>query len=316
VKARTIAAVLIVILSTLFAKGVDEVVVAVVGDEIMAERVEEELQGYVSGFLKDEDKGVFMKMMKECEIGLSECPAFSKFPAIDFVIEVGSGVRVYDVERGIVEPIPHHIASSPRAIADYFLNFVMYFHLPVFRDPTAHGGDVYILMDADFKVLNKKCTIKDRTEIVDLRRCAPKNAVYARKLWRFVKIGNYVMALRKSDAKILWVDTKNFEVYRDGQIVHVPVLLSEGGKLVVYDIYNERAHFLSKDYVEEGSYSFSFEAYYDPKVETEQLVFLLFGYHTRTSIPDVAGEEDFERLVKEAMGVGAYNFVVVEGEKR
>jgi hypothetical protein len=307
--------ILLIILSTFaISDDIDRVFVAVLGDNDEVYELEQKLNGIVSGFLSKDYKEIFLENLKNCQMGFSECPAFKKFPFVDFAIFVGKPVKIYCFEKNFVEVPPSYISQDLNAIVDYFEQFILYHHLPRFEDPQAKKGDVYILMDENFNDI-KKCTIEKRSEIVDLSRCAPKGVKYARKQRRTIKFRGYEKEIRKSDISNIWIGAKRFEVYEDGQIVKIPVRVSHGGVLIIIDVYNDAAFVISSEAVESGKTIYEFQAYYDPSARVEELVFVLLEPSEDIRIPVVGkelSEEEFKDLVESAKGISAFMFTVAK----
>ena len=306
--------ILMFVVSNFIFASVDEVIVAVIGsNESFVRSIEQSLSGIVSGFLNENDKKILIKQKSECEMGLAECVDTGKFPQLDFVIEAGKAVRILSIEQKKVDTLPDYISKDPDAIAEYFEEFDMYFHLPRFYDPQAKYGDVYILMDRDFKDVGR-CVYKGREKYVDLKGCQVKGAVYARRERRKISFKGYEKELSRSDVRTIWIRAKRFEVYKDGQNVEIPVRVSRGGYMVIIDIYNDNAVVLSVEPVEKGTTVFKFEAYYDPSVKSEELVFALMDPQSRTPVPNKdLSLEEFKKVL-ESSSVGVFYFTVKGGD--
>ncbi len=305
----------VLVISTFTFAKVDEVIVAVIGsNSSLVRSVEQSLSGIVSGFLNEGDKKVLIKQRSECEMGLSECVDTGKFPQLDFVIETGKVVRILSVEQKKVDTLPDYISKDPDAIAEYFEEFDMYFHLPEFYDPQAKSGDVYVLMDKDFRDL-KRCVHRGNGKYVNLKSCIVKGAVYARRERRKVIFKEYERELSKSDVRTIWIRAKRFEVYKDGQNVEIPVRISRGGYMVIVDVYNDNAVVLDVNPVERGTSIFKFQAYCDPAVRSEELVFALMDPQKSVPAPNKSlSVDEFKRLLESSSGVGVFYFTVKEGD--
>ncbi len=302
------------VLTVLTFANVDEVIVAVIGnDESFVRSVEQSLSGIVSGFLNESDKKLLIKQKNECEMGLAECVDTGKFPQLDFVIETGKAVRILSIEQKKVDTLPDYISKDPDAIAEYFEEFDMYFHLPQFHDPQAKHGDVYILMDRDFKDIGK-CVYKGSGKYVDLENCHVRKAIYARRERRKVSFKGYERELSRSDIRTIWIGAKRFEVYKDGQNVEVPVRVSRGGYMVIIDIYNDNAVVLDVVPVERGVTTFKFEAYHDPSVRSEELVFALMDPQSKIPVPNKLLNLDEFKMILESSSVGVFYFTVKGGD--
>ncbi len=307
--------ILILLLSVVTFANVDKVIVAVIGsNESLARSIEQSLSGIVSGFLNESDKKMLIRQRKECEMGLAECVDTGKFPQLDFVIEAGTSVRILSVEKGEVDALPDHISRDPDAIAEYFEDFDMYFHLPEFYDPQAKYGDVYVLMDKDFKDVGK-CVYHGSGKYVNLEECKVKGAMYARRERRKVRFEGYEKELSRSDVRTIWIHAKRFEVYKDGQNVEIPVRISRGGYMVIVDIYGGKAVVVDVKPVEKGTTTFEFEAYYDPSVKSEELVFVLMNPESTVPKPEkLLSVSEFKKLVESSSGVGVFCFTVEGGD--